>query len=228
MLVKICGITNKRDALLAAKQGADILGFIFAKSPRQVEIDKAAKIIKNLPKGVKTAGVFVNEKPAVINRVIKATKIDMVQLSGEESPAEIRKIKGAVVIKAIRVKNKHDLLKQAKKYGKSSPVLLLDTFVKGKKGGTGKPFDWEMIGHAKKACKKVIVAGGINPGNVAELTGSYNPYGIDVSSGVEEKPGKKSPAKMKALFKAVSRPVMKDSRPKTQDSSHKPEQMELF
>lgn len=204
MFVKVCGITRLRDARLAAKLGADAVGFIFAKSPRRITVEKAASIIKKLPRTLKKAGVFVDEKPETINEVIKRTGINVVQLSGMEKPSVISGIKGARVIKALHVKEKAGLLKSIRKYKKEADMLLLDTYVKGKKGGTGRVFDWKLVTAAKKSGARLIAAGGVNPYNVGGIV-TLRPFGIDVSSGVESAPGIKSAAKLKKLFREIRR-----------------------
>jgi len=205
-VIKICGITNFDDAKLAEKYGADIIGFIFAESKRKIELKVAIKISAKL-KNVYKAGVFVNEKPEKINTLIKKLNLDFVQLCGNEKIKDIKSIKQAKVIKAIRVKDKKMLLKAIKKYAKYIYAFLLDNYKKGKYGGTGEKFNWNFIEIMKKFNKPYFVAGGLNPENISELLIKYKPYGIDISSGVEEKPGKKSPEKIKNLFKNINKTI---------------------
>jgi phosphoribosylanthranilate isomerase len=205
-VIKICGITNFDDAKLAEKYGADIIGFIFAESKRKIELKVAIKISAKL-KNVYKAGVFVNEKPEKINTLIKKLNLDFVQLCGNEKIKDIKSIKQAKVIKAIRVKDKKMLLKAIKKYAKYIYAFLLDNYKKGKYGGTGEKFNWNFIEIMKKFNKPYFVAGGLNPENIGELLIKYKPYGIDISSGVEEKPGKKSPEKIKNLFKNINKTI---------------------
>jgi phosphoribosylanthranilate isomerase len=202
--VKICGLTNKKDALLAQKLGAHITGFIFAESPRRVTIEKARPIINALRPSVHKAGIFVNEDIKKLNSAVKALKLNFVQLSGDESPAYIKQIKGAMVLKAVRVKSRADLVKQVKKYEKYADGFVFDTYSGALRGGTGKQFDWKMI-KGIKIGKPFFIAGGINPGNVCAAIKAARPYGVDVSSGVEKKKGIKSPAKMRKLFTEVKK-----------------------
>jgi len=196
--VKICGITNLEDAKAAVSFGADAIGFIFyKKSPRYISPAKAKKIIAQLPPYIIPVGVFVNEKAPHLKRIIKACGLQAVQLHGDESPAFCRQFKKCMVIKAVRVKSAEDI-KECKRY----PVdaVLLDTYVPGTYGGTGKVFDWKSIAR-KKPRIPVIVSGGLNARNVARAIRTVKPYAVDVSSGVEYMPGKKSEKRLKQFFK---------------------------
>ena len=197
--VKVCGTTRLKDALLAVEFGADAIGFIFyKKSPRYVSAKNAKEICSKLPPFVNRVGVFVNETAEKINRIADRCGLDAVQLHGDESPAFCKKIK-VRVIKAVRVKDSGSL-KGLSRY----PVdgLLLDTYKQDRWGGTGKVFDWELAIRAKKY-GPVILAGGLSPRNVKAAIKKVKPYGVDVSSGVEQSPGKKDPKKVKAFLKAV-------------------------
>jgi len=199
---KICGITNAGDAKAAARAGADIIGMIFAKSPRRITPVKARSISGSIPRGVKKAGVFVNEEPAEINRLIKMLKLDYVQLCGNEEPADIRRIKGAKKIKAIMVKSGKEARAQVKKYKNCVSFFLFDAYKKGKHGGTGKLVPLKHL-KSIKAKKKFFIAGGINPSNAVRIIKAVKPYGIDVGSGVEKSKGKKSRAKLLRLFEGI-------------------------
>jgi phosphoribosylanthranilate isomerase len=197
--VKVCGTTRLKDALLAVECGADAIGFIFyKKSPRCVTAKTAKEICSKLPPFVQRVGVFVNETAEKINRIADRCGLDAVQLHGDESPAFCKKIRHRV-IKAVRVKDPGSL-KDLSRY----PVdgFLLDTYKEDQWGGTGKVFDWELAARAKKY-GPVIIAGGLNPRNVKVAIQKVKPYGVDVSSGVEQSPGKKDPKKVKAFLKAV-------------------------
>jgi phosphoribosylanthranilate isomerase len=191
--IKICGITRYEDAKVAAGLGIDALGFIFYhKSPRYIPPEEAAIIIKQLPPFVSRVGVFVDEEFEKVIAIARATGIDTVQLHGTESPRYCHKMP-LPVIKAFSVDPSSDLslLEQYHVAG-----LLLDTWAAGRRGGTGKTFDWTI---AKAACTKydrVIMAGGLNPSNLEEALDTVHPYGIDINSGVEIKPGIKNPRKM--------------------------------
>ena len=197
--VKVCGTTRLKDALLAVACGADAIGFIFyKKSPRYVTLKTAKEICSKLPPFVHRVGVFVNETAEAINLIADRCGLDTVQLHGDESPAFCKKIKHRV-IKAVRIKDSGSLggLSQYTVDG-----YLLDTFKEDQWGGTGKVFDWTLAQRAKRY-GPVIIAGGLNPRNVKEAIRQVQPYGVDVSSGVEQSPGKKDPKKLKAFLKAV-------------------------
>lgn len=197
--VKVCGTTRLKDALLAVECGADAIGFIFyKKSPRYVSAKTAKEICSKLPPFVHRVGVFVNETADKINRIVDRCGLDAVQLHGDESPAFCKKIKHRV-IKVVRVKDAASL-KEMSRYVVDG--FLLDTWKEDQWGGTGKVFDWELAARAKKY-GPVIIAGGLNPRNVKAAIKKVQPYGVDVSSGVEQSPGKKDPRKVKAFIKAV-------------------------
>ena len=196
--IKICGITNEEDALLAVELGADALGFIFAESPRRIEPEKAKDIIQLLPPFVGKVGVFVDKDRTEIDRIAGLCNLDALQLHGNESPFFCQAFK-LKVIKAIRVRN-IDTLKTLANY--DVDAFLLDAFVPDKHGGTGRTFDWELAVDAKK-WGRIILSGGLTPENVAKAIAEVDPYAVDVSSGVEAYPGKKDPEKLRAFFKAV-------------------------
>ncbi len=197
--VKVCGTTRLKDALLAVECGADAIGFIFyKKSPRYVSAKVAGEICSKLPPFVHRVGVFVNEAADKINRIVDRCGLDAVQLHGDESPAFCKKIK-CRVIKVVRVKDTSSL-KEMSRY--SVDAFLLDTYKENQWGGTGNVFDWKLAARAKKY-GPVILAGGLNPRNVKEAIQKVRPYGVDVSSGVEQSPGKKDPKKVKAFLKAA-------------------------
>ena len=200
-LVKICGITNLDDALFASEAGADALGFVFyKKSPRYVEPKKAWDIIKRLPPFVTTVGVFADQTEAEIKGIISETDIDIVQLHGEEPP-EFCEGLNKRVIKAIRVRGMENLT-EVKRY--KACALLLDTYDRNLKGGTGKIFNWEIAREAK-VFNKIIIAGGLTPDNVADAIRVVQPYAVDVSSGVEKQKGLKDHLKVKAFIYKVKR-----------------------
>jgi len=197
--VKICGMTQLKDALFAVEQGVDAVGFIFyKKSPRAVTMKTVREIITKLPPLVDTVGVFVNESAERLNKIADYCGLDLVQLHGEESPAFCRKIHRRV-IKAFRVK---DLLsiKQLEKFPVSG--FLLDTFSDDLHGGTGKTFDWNLALPAKKM-GPVILAGGLTPRNILQAVRQVRPYGVDVCSGVEKSPGIKDLEKVRAFLKNI-------------------------
>ena len=197
--VKICGMTGIEDALLAVTAGADAVGFIFyKKSPRCVSAKTVKSIIVALPPFIETVGVFVNESVERINRIADFCKLSAVQLHGNESPAFCKKIHPKV-IKAVRVQGKESF------DGMSSykvSAFLLDAHSEKQQGGTGETFDWRLVSEGKKY-GPIILAGGLDPLNVAHAIQKVKPYAVDVCSGVERKPGEKDPARLKAFLRAA-------------------------
>lgn len=197
--VKICGMTQLKDALFAVEQGVDAVGFIFyKKSPRAVTMKTVREIITKLPPLVDTVGVFVNESAERVNKIADYCGLDLVQLHGEESPVFCRKIHRRV-IKAFRVKDLQSI-KQLEKFPVSG--FLLDTFSDDLHGGTGKTFDWNLALPAKKM-GPVILAGGLTPRNILQAVRQVRPYGVDVCSGVEKSPGIKDLEKVRAFLKNI-------------------------
>ena len=185
--VKICGITNSEDAHAAVEYGADALGFVFAKSPRQITKEQARDIIAELPPFVSPVGVFADEKADMIKEICDFCCIHTVQLHGNEQPSYLKELEGYTLIKAFRVKEEDDL----KPLANYRPhAFLLDSYVKGSPGGTGVPFKWEIARQAHKY-GAIILSGGLTPENVREAIRVVKPYAVDVSSGVESSPGKK-------------------------------------
>ena len=195
--VKICGITNPEDASAAADFGADALGFIFFKeSPRFIAPKDAAKIIRKLPSFAATVGVFVNEKPEEIEKIIAMTGIDIVQLHGQEPPEMCNLSRR--IIKGIRVKSLESL-DPILNYKDRVSAFLLDTFTPDVFGGTGQIFNWEIAVEAKHF-SRIILAGGLTPENIADAVKRVRPYAVDVSSGVESAKGKKDHKKLKLFI----------------------------
>ncbi len=200
--IKICGITNLEDALLAAGLGADALGFIFyPKSPRKVAPETAREIIAQLPPFVTSIGVFVDEAAAAVQELAARVGLDWVQLHGRESPDYCRSL-GRRVLKGWRIRDESSLA-ELEPYRGAVQAFLLDTYRKGRVGGTGESFDWRLAREAKKY-GWIILAGGLTPENVAQAIEVARPDAVDVASGVEAAPGRKDPAKLRAFFKAVS------------------------
>jgi len=198
--IKICGITNLADAEKAVELGADALGFIFSKSPRRVDAEIATEIIKGLPPFITTVGVFVNESMEVVKHIASVCRLNVLQFHGDELPEFCSQF-GRKIIKSFRVKNPDDL-SMLPGYKGIVSAYLLDSRVKGKRGGTGETFDWEL---AKIAVPygRVILAGGLTSENVAEAIKAVNPYAVDVSTGVESAPGKKDYEKMRRFVETV-------------------------
>ena len=199
MKIKICGITNMDDALLAAELGADALGFIFVKSsPRYIHPSAARKIIQELPPFVVPVGVVADSTRKDILKLIEETRIRCIQFHGNELPKQMTKF-SIQIYKSFRVDKEFNL--ETLQHYKGS-AYLLDTHVDGTLGGTGKTFDWE-IAIAAKAYGCIILAGGLTPENIAEAVKKVQPYAVDVNSGVESAPGKKDKNKLKLLFKTI-------------------------
>lgn len=200
--LKICGITNATDARRAIESGADFLGFNFyPPSPRYVTPAKARLIVKKLPKGIAAVGIFVNEPEEKMLEIARHVGLKYLQLHGDESPAEVERLQRAFpVIKAVRVK-KPFRASQLSRYRKAN-ALLLDGFDSSLRGGAGKTFDWKIARRANFHAR-IFVAGGLASENVAAAIRIAQPYAVDVSSGVESKPGKKDPARLKAFARAV-------------------------
>jgi phosphoribosylanthranilate isomerase len=199
--IKVCGITNLEDALLAAELGADALGFIFyAKSPRKVAPEVAREIIAQLPPFVAAVGVFVDEAAAVVQEVAAEVGLDWVQLHGQESPEYCRGL-DCKVIKGFRIKDKSSV-RELEPYRGAVQACLLDTYKKGQVGGTGESFDWHLAREARKY-GRIILAGGLTPENVAQAIAIALPAAVDSASGTEAVPGRKDPAKLRAFFKAA-------------------------
>ncbi|MFN3533055.1 MAG: phosphoribosylanthranilate isomerase [Candidatus Brocadia sp.] len=196
MRVKICGITNSEDALAAIEFGADALGFVFAKSPRQVTKEQARDIIENLPPFVSPVGVFVDEQADTMKEICDFCHIHTVQLHGNEDSLYLNDLKGYKIIKAFRIREEDDL----KLLANYKPhAFLLDSYVKGVMGGSGVSFRWEIASQAHKY-GKIILSGGLTPENVRQAIHIVKPYAVDVSSGVESSPGKKDKVLMKRFI----------------------------
>ncbi len=200
--VKICGITNWADARLAIDAGADALGFNFyPPSPRAVTPAQAWGIIRRLPPLVEAVGVFVNWSFAAVDALASALGLHAVQLHGDESPAVVAEFADVLpVIKAFRV---HPGFRPAVlgRYRRAA-AFLLDGFRPGLHGGTGKQFDWSVAQRARRY-GRIVLAGGLAPENVARAIREVKPFAVDVCSGVEARPGKKDPARLRELMREV-------------------------
>jgi phosphoribosylanthranilate isomerase len=200
--VKICGITNLRDARQAIEAGAAFIGFNFYKrSPRYVTPGTAQRIMQRLPKKAKAVGVFVNETEESMLRIANQIGLSHVQLHGEESPDTVTRLQRILpVIKAIRVRKSFSISELARY--KNASAFLLDGFDPRRRGGSGKSFRWDVALRAKRA-GRVFLAGGLTPANIGQAIRSARPYAVDVCSGVEAKPGRKDPVAVKNFMQAV-------------------------
>jgi phosphoribosylanthranilate isomerase len=204
--IKICGTTSLEDALSSIEAGADALGFIFAPSKRRVSTDEAQRITSQLPREVERIGVFMNSSAAEIASVVKAVELTGIQMHGEESPAAVyaglpsgrrdamRKIKTIVIVPGQEP--------GFERHGDASGFV--DAWLLDSGAGSGKTFDWQtarkQLGESKE---RFIVAGGLTPENVGDAMRTFNPWGVDVVTGVERQPGRKDPEKLRAFVAAV-------------------------
>ncbi len=199
--VKICGITNEEDALAAVEAGADALGFNFyGKSPRCVTAREARRIIEQLPARVLCVGVFVNEEAEEVRRIVAEAGLGAAQLHGDESANYCRELSCGLTIKALRVGGDFDV-EQVARCG--AEAVLLDAFSVEAFGGTGRTFDWEVARRARELTPKLFLAGGLTPENVAEAVRAVRPFAVDVCSGVETAPGRKSLLLVKNFIEAA-------------------------
>ncbi len=201
--VKICGITSAEDAAVAVEAGADALGFVFyRKSPRYIEPLVAKQIIMGLPPLVTAVGVFVDEEQQVVRSLMDDCGLALAQLHGQESAVYCQEL-GRPVLKALRVKDRSSFLALAEFQGRAGVRgFVLDAFSDQAYGGTGQVIDWELAAEVARAAH-ILLAGGLTPDNVATAIQSVQPYGVDVSSGVEREPGKKDHEKVRAFIRAV-------------------------
>lgn len=200
---KICGITNVEDALAAVAAGADALGFLlYRKSPRYVDPMKVQQIVAQLPPFVLPVGVFVNEEIKIVRDLMDTCGLALAQLHGEETAAYCREL-GRPVLKALRLKDRSTFLALAEFQGRAGVRgFVLDAFSDEAYGGTGQAVDWSLAREVAQAAT-VVLAGGLTAVNVGQALRAVQPYGVDVSSGVEVAPGKKDHEKVRAFLRAV-------------------------
>ncbi|MGC9141159.1 MAG: phosphoribosylanthranilate isomerase [Caldimicrobium sp.] len=199
--VKICGITNKEDIEFLEKFSVNYLGFImYPPSPRFVG-DRLGELLGFVKKALKVA-VLVNPTFEEVKKVLDLG-VDLIQLHGNETPDFGKRIGFERIIKAFRVRDKINF--QELEAWKEAKALLLDTYLEGVFGGTGKAFNWELAREAVRKGFKIFLAGGLKPENILEAIEIVKPYGIDLSSGVEEYPGKKDQKKIKELFERLNK-----------------------
>lgn len=200
-IIKICGITNKIDALNAAGLGVDMLGFVFyKKSKRYIEPSVAEDIINELPDRIDKVGVFVDEEESVVTAIAEDAALTMLQFHGNETPEYCARFSGRFkVIKAFRIQTQEDL-KAVNGYG--ADYYLFDTYGGECAGGTGKIFDWKLLKDFE-ILKPMILSGGLTPLNVGQAIKELAPFGVDVSTGVERAPGAKDLELMKRFVENV-------------------------
>ncbi len=200
--VKICGITRPEDALAAVRQGADAIGLVFyPPSPRAVTPQQAAAIANSVPPFVTVVGLFVNAGRETVADVLARARLDLLQFHGDESPEQCEG-HGRPYIKAVRMRDEVDLHQLSEQYA-GAAGLLLDTYMKGRPGGTGEAFDWERI--PRDLAGYLVLAGGLNADNVEQAIRQVRPYAVDVSGGVEEAKGIKDVSKIEAFMRGVGR-----------------------
>ncbi|MFA5088505.1 MAG: phosphoribosylanthranilate isomerase [Candidatus Omnitrophota bacterium] len=199
--VKVCGITNSKDALGSVELGAWALGFNFyEKSPRRIRPAQALEIIRQLPQSVIPVGVFVNEPEESVSKIAAMCGLRALQFHGDEPPEYCRKFEDYKVIKAFRIKQGFDF-----DIIKDYPVAwaLFDSFQEHLYGGSGRQFDWRILRKKCPAGLAVILSGGLNPGNIQRALEEIRPFAVDVCSGVETAPGEKSAPLLEAFFKNI-------------------------
>lgn len=196
--VKICGLTRVEDVRAAVEAGADAVGFVFTKSPRRVTADVASKLVKCVPEGVLRVGLFLNQDRSEIDQVVNSVSLDVLQFHGSETERECD-VFDLPWLKAVAMESSESA-RRAELDFPNAMGLLLDSHTAGKRGGSGKVFDWSLF---QPVSKPVWLAGGLNIGNVGQAIRIVKPYAVDVSSGVEESPGIKDANRMMAFVNAV-------------------------
>lgn len=199
--IKVCGMTRNEDMVAAANLGVDAIGLVFyPKSPRYVDVGQARDLVATLPAFVTVTALFLDPEEAAVRAVLDNVRVELLQFHGGE-PAEFCRGFGRPYIKAVPMGSRADIAEYARRHS-GAAALLLDSHAAGQKGGTGVSFDWGYI--PKVAGPPLILAGGLNAGNVATAIRIVRPYGVDVSSGVESRPGIKDASKMEAFVNEVN------------------------
>jgi phosphoribosylanthranilate isomerase len=207
--IKVCGLTRREDALYAAALGVDALGFVFAASSRRrADTGTVAAIVAELPPFVTAVGVFQDQPAAEVRRIAAECRLDLVQLHGSEGSAYIRDL-GLKVLVAVSLTRREDLAR-LREYP-AACAFLLDAGAGGARGGSGRTFDWEWAVEAKKF-GRVVLAGGLGPGNVAEAVRRVRPWAVDAASGTEVTPGQKDPEKLRRFVERI-REVDREMKP---------------
>ena len=198
--IKICGITSVEDGVAAAEAGADMIGLMFyERSPRHISFATAGEISRSLSPFIVKVGVFVNPNEDTVMRAINDCGVTLLQFHGEETPGFCTQF-GAMSMKAFRIKDAESL-DALPNY--PTDAWLLDAYSPDAHGGTGAKFNWELAIEAKNLGRPIVLAGGLTPENVGDAVQTVQPFGVDVSSGVESAPGKKDHAQVRAFIQAV-------------------------
>lgn len=196
VFVKVCGLTTEEDALSSVAMGADALGFVFAPSPRQLTVQAARDIVRRLPDGVLTVGVFRNEHPDRVVRTVQEVGLDAAQLHGDESPEVSASVRPHVRVLVKGFVAGSQRLASAEAHG--ADVILVDS----PKPGSGQVFDWSLAEGAP-GHRRILLAGGLTPDNVAVAVERVQPWGVDVSTGVESSPGRKDARRVRSFIQAA-------------------------
>ena len=192
--IKICGITNIADAQVAEAAGADLIGLMFyEKSPRHVTIATASEISRSISPFLLKVGVFVNPVEEIVSRAIAECGLSLLQFHGDESPVFCAKF-GVMSMKAFRVRDSKSI---ERLIDYNTDAWLLDAYSAGALGGTGEKFNWELAVEARKLGRPIFLAGGLTPENVGDAVRLVQPFGVDVSSGVESSPGRKDAVRVR-------------------------------
>jgi len=214
--VKICGITREEDLAVAVAAGADAVGFIVGvpSSPRNLTLEKAERLVKQVPVFVDSVVVTVPDSIDSLVKIYDRLRPTAIQIHGEkplEASVIREKIRGARLIKTVYVKT-GDTAEKARAYSKAFDAILLDSFTSGQYGGTGRVHDWELSKQIKQiiAPTPLILAGGLKPENVKEAILTIQPYAVDVASGVESQPAVKDPKKVYEFIKNAKKITLRD------------------
>jgi len=196
--IKICGLTRVEDVKSAIEAGVDAVGFVFTKSPRRISAETAIELVNHVPKGVLRVGLFLNQDRSEIGQVVNSVPLDILQFHGSETERECSAF-DLPWLKAVAMENAQSA-RQAERDFPNAMGLLLDSHSAGKRGGSGRIFDWSL---ASPVSKPVWLAGGLNAENVARAISIVRPFAVDVSSGVEASPGIKDATRIMAFVNAV-------------------------
>ena len=212
--VKICGNTNPEDVRLAVSLGADYLGLIFAESKRKIDVRAAAAMMAAVPQFKKFVGIFCNQPKNEVESIAKELGLQYLQFHGEETALYCKYFMdlGYQVIKVFRIKDAMSL-KRLEEYNVTA--FLFDTFSKDSSGGTGIPFDWNLIQDLPYVNEKLFLAGGLNPANLAAAIEKVRPFAVDAASGVEKEPGKKDPVLLEQFIRTAKEGAPKGAAQRT-------------
>lgn len=196
--IKICGLTRDEDVKCAVSSGAHAIGFVFAQSPRRISAETAARLAGQVPPGILRVGLFLDQDKAEIDRVLDTVPLDVLQFHGRETEQQCN-VFGLPWLKAVAMEDERSLEQAVRAYP-GAMGLLLDSHQAGRRGGSGRVFDWSLV---QSVTKPIWLAGGLDALNVAKAISVVRPYAVDVSSGVESAPGVKDTGKISAFIEAV-------------------------